>query len=153
MGMANSLLEPMLHELERRAVITVVRAHPHWTLGQLFNYLRRAGEHEDVLGSVTLRELVAGIDGQQPHLPADGGPMIDTGRLEQAKRAEGANFDRFVVEALRGAPGAVAARYLRARVGGPRWKLQTSLRRLCDQRVVIGTGRTSDRRYRLWSAR
>jgi hypothetical protein len=54
-----------------------------------------------------------------------------------------------VFEVLYEARGDVGAGYLRARVGGPRWKLQDSLGRLIAAGKVIKIGSTSATRYRV----
>ena len=126
----------------RRAVIMVIRAHPEWTLPQLFQYLTSQGTHAGLLGSLTIQELVAGAD-EPVELGRDGGLPIRRARLEQAPRLQGAAFDTCVREVLMEAFGPVAASYLRARVGGPPWKLNKSLRRLVAAGVVERTGVTS----------
>ena len=82
-------------------------------------------------------------------LPEDGGPAIDRGVLERAKRLTGEDFDACVLQAIESAGGrAVSASYLRVRVGGPRWKLLGSLHRLVEAGRVERKGVTSSTRYR-----
>jgi hypothetical protein len=141
-------VEQIVREAERRAIVQVIRAHPEWTLAQLFAQLD--GPHREVLGRVTLTEL---RDDQLGTVlvPNDGGPPIDPRRLAQAKRLRGPAFVACVRRVLADAPGFVGAAYLRARVGGPRWKLQSALRRLEAIGVVERRGMTSATRYRLGS--
>lgn len=87
--MTTTNLEPLLREVERRAVLIVLRDHPEWTLGHVFSHLQQNGP----------------------------------------------------------------AAYLRARVGGPRWKLQASLRRLVNAGLVERSGSTSATRYWIVRAR
>lgn len=74
--------------------------------------------------------------------------VSDDVRLEHALALSGAAFDAEVLAVLREAGDAVAAGYLSARVGGPRWKLQASLGRLVRAGLVTRRGATSDTRYR-----
>lgn len=134
-------LEPILREVSRRAAVQVVRAHPEWTLADLREHIDAGGPGGRLLGSVTIHELFVG--GGSVELPRDGGPMVQLGRLERAKRARGAEFDALVVEVLIEAARPVGAGYLRARVGGPRWKLQAAMRRLIAAELVVRTGSTS----------
>ena len=81
-------------------------------------------------------------------LAADGGPPIDRKRRAEAKKLTGEKFDACVLAVLGQAKGTpVGAAYLSARVGGPRWKLQASLRRLVDAKLVERSGTTSATRY------
>ena len=82
----------------------------------------------------------------------DGGPAIDTERLEFSKRAQGSQFDGLVLTVLKQASWPVQAAYLRARVGGPRWKLQKSLRRLSEAKLVDRSGRSSATHYSVRNA-
>lgn len=139
-------LETILNQAERRAVVAVLRARPDLTLEKLQDFFR--GRYGATLRTITVRELLESetrIDTTE-----DGGPPIDRTALEQAKRLSGDAFDQQMLEVIRNAGGrAVSASYLRARVGGPRWKLQASLRRLADLGQVERTGVTSSTRYRV----
>jgi hypothetical protein len=141
----NNRLETILNEAERRALVAVLRSRPELTLDKLQDFFD--GRHGATLRTITVRELLeAEIDIE---LPTDGGPIIDRAALEQAKRLTGEAYDACVYEALCSAGGRpVSASYLRARVGGPRWKLQGSLRRLVDAGEVERDGVTSSTRYR-----
>ncbi|PRP95502.1 hypothetical protein ENSA5_38550 [Enhygromyxa salina] len=142
-----SHIETLLREAERRAIAQVIRAHSEWTLLQLFSNLE--GPRGEVLSALTLREIFAEPQLGSVVMPNDGGPPIDQGLLEQAKRLRGREFSTFVREVLAEAPGPVGAAYLRARLGGPRWKLQGALRELEAAGVVVRRGATSSTQYRL----
>jgi hypothetical protein len=137
--------ETVLNEAERRALVAVLRSRPDLTLDKLQDCF--TGRYGAILRTITIRELLeTEIDIE---LPEDGGPLIDRSALEQAKRLNGPAFDAYVLRAIAGAGGEpVSASYLRARVGGPRWKLQNSLRRLVDAGEVERDGVTSSTRYR-----
>jgi hypothetical protein len=141
----NHRLETILNEAERRALVAVLRSRPDLTLDKLQDCF--TGRHGATLRTITVRELLeTEIDIE---LPDDGGPPIDRSALEQAKRLNGPAFDACVLKAICSAGGEpVSASYLRARVGGPRWKLQGSLRRLVDAGEVERDGVTSSTRYR-----
>lgn len=145
-----SAVEAVLLESERQALLVVVRSHPEWTLGELFSRMERGTRYGGLLAQLSLSELIAGPALGDLRLPDDGGPLIDRVLLARASRADGATFDRMVADVIGAAPHPpVAARYLRARVGGPRWKLQASLGRLVATGVVERSGKTSATRYRL----
>lgn len=136
-------LETILAEAERRAVVSVLRARPELTLEKLQDFFR--GRYGATLRTITVREL---LEVETRGDLSDGGPLIDRATLEAAKRVSGDAFDRYMLEVIRSAgPRAVSASYLRARLGGPRWKLQASLRRLADRGQVERTGVTSSTRY------
>jgi hypothetical protein len=137
--------EAVLNEAERRALVAVIRSRPELTLDKLQDCF--TGRYGATLRTITVRELLeTEIDIE---LPEDGGPLIDRSALEQAKRLNGPAFDAHVLRAISSAGGEpVSASYLRARVGGPRWKLQNSLRRLVDAGDVERDGVTSSTRYR-----
>ena len=142
-------LEPLLREAERRAVVAVLRGHPEWTLGHVFNHLEQNGARAPLLRDLTLGELLEDPRLDQITLAADGGPPVDRRRRAEAKKLTGERFDECVHAVLHEARGTpVGAAYLRARVGGPRWKLQASLRRLVDAGLVERSGSTSATRYR-----
>jgi len=138
-------LETILNEAERRALVAVLRARPDLTLEKLQDCF--GGRYGDTLRTITVRELIESDINLD--LPPDGGPPIDRSVLEQAKRCNGETFDAFVLDAIVAASGrSVSASYLRVRVGGPRWKLQGSLKRLVDAGQVDRKGVTSSTRYR-----
>ena len=138
-------LETILNKAERRALVAVLRSRPEMTLDKLQDCF--SGRYGATLRTITVREL---LDAEvELELPDDGGPAIDRGALEQAKRLTGEAFDACVLRVLDGAGGRpVSASYLRARVGGPRWKLQGSLKRLVEAGEVERRGVTSSTRYR-----
>ena len=143
-----SRLEPLMREAERRAVVSVLRSHPEWTFGQVLAHLERGGARSTVLRDLTIRELVGEPDADLSDLATSRAPLIDHGRLEAAKQAQGEPFDAFVLEVItEAAERPVAASYLRARVGGPPWKLQASLRRLEFAGKLQRIGRTSGTRW------
>ena len=147
--MSTTHLEPLLRELERRAVLAVLRGHPEWTLGHVFSHLEQNGPRATLIRDLTLGELLDDPGLDQLALASDGGPPVDRQRLETATRLTGADFDRCVREVIAEAGNTpVGASYLRARVGGPRWKLQASLRRLTAAGAVERSGTTSSTRYR-----
>lgn len=145
MTQLSNRLETILNQAERRALVAVLRSRPELTLDKLQDCF--GGRYGATLQSITVRELVeAQIDIE---LPADGGPVIDRGALERAKRLVGEAFDACVLQAIRTGGGReVSAGYLRARVGGPRWKLLGALRNLVEAGEVERTGVTSSTRYR-----
>lgn len=146
--MSTTHLEPLLKYAERRAVLLVLHRHPEWTLGHVLRELEQSGPRAAVLGDLTLGELFAAPDDlDQITLPKDGGPPVEHEHLQAAARLSGANFDECVREVIAAASTPVAAAYLRARVGGPRWKLQASLRRLVDAGAIKRSGTTSSTRY------
>ncbi|MCA9701936.1 MAG: hypothetical protein KC431_30725 [Myxococcales bacterium] len=138
-------IEDLLAQAERRALVAVLRAKPEITLDKLQDCF--GGRHGSTLRSITVAELRTAPTGLET--PADGGPPIDHPLRVAAEGLEGDAFDRVVLRVVRQAAGrAVSASYLRARVGGPRWKLQNSLRRLVDAKLVARSGITSSTRYR-----
>src|SRR5690606_15293070 len=52
--MSTTNLEPLLREAERRAVLTVLRGHPEWTLGLVFSHLEHGGARAPLLRDLTL---------------------------------------------------------------------------------------------------
>jgi len=132
-----------LHEVQRQAIITVLRNMPRATLAEICAFCERGGDRAAQLGAVTIHELIT-----PPTLTAgDAGPYSDGVRLNRAKRCNREAFDALVYEVLVEAAGPVGASYLRARVGGPRWKLQGSLGRLAEAGKVTRRGVTSTTRY------
>jgi hypothetical protein len=146
--MSTTHLEPLLKLAERRAVLAVLRRHPEWTLGAVFSHLEQNGPRAAVLRELTLGELLEDPGLDQIACEEDDGPPVDRERLAAAKRLSGADFDQCVREVIAEAGTPVGASYLRARVGGPRWKLQASLRRLVAAGAVERSGTTSTTRYR-----
>jgi hypothetical protein len=146
-SMSASHLEPLLRDAERRAVAYVLRSHPEWTLGDVMAYVDKGGARSAALRSLPIRELL-----DNPSVvdePSDEGPPIDPVVLGYAKRAAGVEFDELVRGVIAGAGRLVGAAYVRARVGGPRWKLQKSVRRLVNAGLVERSGITSATRYRI----
>lgn len=152
--MSTSHLEPVLELAERCAVLTVLRRHPEWTLARLCSLLDSNNARGQLLRELTLGELFGEPSLRPIKLAADGGPPIDRRRRSAASKLSGEQFDahvRAVLVEARGVP--VGASYLRARVGGPRWKLQAALRRLVEAGVAERSGSTSSTRYWIPTAR
>ena len=61
-------------------------AHPEWTLGTVLAYASDGRPHSAVLLGLTFRELLT-TPNVTLVLPKDGGPVVDAGRLMQARRA------------------------------------------------------------------
>lgn len=143
-GMSVSHLEPLLRDAERRAVARVLRSHPEWTLGDVLAYVDKGGARSAALRSLPLGELLEGASLDQT---AEDRPEIDERMLRRARMSTGAEFDELVRRVIAAAGSGVGAAYLRARVGGPRWKLQSSLRRLTEDGVIERSGNTCGTRY------
>jgi hypothetical protein len=139
-------LDALLAEAERAALVKLLHSHPEWTLGSVLAYANDSGPRSEILLGLTFRELLAG-PAVVPEISEDGGPAIDARRLARAQRAEGPKFDELVHAVLVEAGSPVAAVYLRARLGGPRWKLLASLRRLIAAGRAARSGMTSGSRY------
>jgi hypothetical protein len=139
--MRSSRVLESVEELPLLAVARTLRAHPEWSLANLFGVIERGGPRADALGRLTIADL---LDGSA----SEGRPIIDRAHRWQAMQQSGPEFDQLVFEVLCEAREDVAAGYLRARLGGPRWKLQGSLGRLVTAGKVIRSGTTSATRYR-----
>jgi hypothetical protein len=127
-------------DLPRLVVARTLRAHPEWSLEDVFGVIERGGPRAAVLGRLTIAELVHADVGESC-------PDIDRARRWRAMQRHGAAFDQLVFEVLCEATGPVAASYIRARLGGPRWKLQASYHRLMVAKRIKRTGNTSGVRY------
>jgi hypothetical protein len=146
MTLLSHRLETILNEAERKALVAVLRSRPELTLEKLQDCF--VGRYGDTLRSITVGELIE-LD-VDLDLPEDGGPPVDRSTLELAKHSNGEIYDGLVYDVIVAAAGhPVSASYLRARVGGPRWKLQGSLRRLVDAGKIHRNGVTSSTRYRV----
>lgn len=132
---------------DKHVLVRVIRSHPHWSLLELVEVIEAGGPAADGLAAMTISDLRT--DPGRIRLLIDSGPPIDLDRLERGERSSGEEFDALVLEVLTEASGAVATGYLRARVGGPRWKVQASLQRLEEAGQITRTGNTSSTR---WSA-
>lgn len=133
--------------LDKHVLVRVLRSHPRWSLLELGTVIEAGGPAADALAELTISDLRS--DPARVRLLVDSGPPIDLDRLDRGERISGEEFDQLVHEVLVEASGAVAAGYLRARVGGPRWKVQASLLRLEKAGKISRTGQTSGTR---WSA-
>lgn len=110
--------------------LDLLRSHPDLTINQL-----RLFPHE-LLSAVRVGDLPTGAG------------MRDRFRLARARQASGPDFDAIVLEVVREARHAIGAKYLRERVGGPRWKLQSAMGRLEAAGLVRRTGERSTTLYR-----
>ena len=126
---------PLIEEVQRRTAIIILREHPEWTLADLDAWSSGGDPYATSLAQITLHDL----------RHADTGPPV---RLTRAKQLSGPAFDDIVHEVLLEAGCFVRAGYLRARVGGPRWKLQSALGRLVDTGRAKRKGSTSDTLYK-----
>ena len=126
----------LIHEVQRRATITALRENPEWLLLDLDACARGGGSYARQLSEVTLAELRDEAFGPVPV------------RLAAAEALKGEEFDAVVHTVLLEVGRFVGARYLRSRVGGPRWKLQAALGRLVAAGLAERTGVTSDAAYR-----
>lgn len=111
--------------LDREILIDIIRARPDMTLSQL------AELGPKLLGRVRVGDLI---------------DVLHT-RRRAAEQARGADFDRLVLAAVGEAEGPIGASFVRARVGGPRWKLQQSFGRLVQAGMLRRTGTTGMTRY------
>ena len=136
---ATSPFERQLDEAIRPALASLVRSQHALTIGQLAVLLE--GEHGEVLGELTIAELEAAS--RASFMVAwDGGPSIDMAMRRAAMRARGEEFLSHMRHVFHSAPGPINASYLRARLGGPRWKLQTAVRKLEELGEVSRRGKT-----------
>lgn len=124
--------EVLANEARRRAVALVLRAHPEWTLARVFR------GSEELLDSVMLQDLWGANPRRASLFPT---------RLERATDLHGHEFDELMLEVIREAGGPVKHGYLCAHLGGPRWKLQKALTRLCSRGLISRKGATSDTCY------
>ena len=125
--------EAVAQHARRCAIVQVVRSHPDWTLAQVLELLTRTGAGSETLATITIGELLE--------------PQIDPIRLRRAERLTGPRFDALVLEVITRAGRPVGAGHVRARLGGPRWKLQASFRRLEAKGTIKRSGITSGVRY------
>jgi hypothetical protein len=137
--------------VERYVLARTLREHPEWRLEDLFAFIDDGRGLAAVLGELTVADLCVEPDSTallvDAVTPARSRAHRDATRLRRALRAEGAAFDELVFEVLCDA-GEVGAAYLRARLGGPRWKLQNSLGRLIAAGQAVKRGNTFATRYR-----
>ena len=129
------MVRPNAPTPDRDTLVLVFRSHPEWTLGQLLEL--DGTETGKWLERVRVGDLWTKAE------------RVDLNGLARAMKLRGPEFDACVLEVIREAPGVVGASYLRARVGGPRWKLQASLGRLAAAGEVQRSGSTSATRYRI----
>jgi hypothetical protein len=123
---------PLQTELTKHTIIVTLRANPDWPVLDLKSRIGGDPEHARLLGEVTIGELR-----KEP-------PAL---QLLRAQATYGAAFDDLMLVVLREAARPVQAHYLRARLGGPRWKLQASLQRLIAAELADRSGATCSTRY------
>jgi hypothetical protein len=121
-------------ETTRLALVIAIREHPEWTLANLLARMDRDDAHALALRELTVEDLTIA-------------PAIGPVRLAIAKRATGPKFDAMVHQVVLASTYPIKACELRARLGGPRWKLQASLGRLVDAGKIERIGVTSNTRY------
>jgi hypothetical protein len=124
-----------------------LRAHPEWSLRHLLKLTDDGGHRADLLGDLTIGDLMTEPEAVPLRL-TNGEPLIDRRRLERAERARDGAFDDLLLAVLVEAGSWVGASYLRARLGGPRWKLQASLGRVVAAGKACRRGSTSTTQYR-----
>jgi hypothetical protein len=148
---------PRRDPFERHVLARTLREHRDWTLEELFAYIDSGRDLAVALGELTVAELrvepktprlADAIDCACSSISTIRSRTINPARRRRAQRLGGAQFDELVLEVLCEAQGDVGASYLRARVGGPRWKLQDSLGRLIAAGNAVKLGNTSATRYR-----
>src|SRR5690606_18888530 len=121
-------------EFHRRVAARALRLFPDRPLHDLVDLVSGDSPHATALRSLTLAELQEeSIEAQQRVL---------------AERLGGDDFDRIMLEIIAGAGDWVSASYIRARAGGPRWKLLQSVGRLIDAGQLERRGKTSATQYR-----
>lgn len=142
-------LAALAAEFEKRKIVRVLRTNPDWSLRTLLQFLHDKGPEVGALGDLTIGDLITDPAAARLRVCTDGaGSIIDLDRRERAERVYGEVFDDLLLEVLREVrPRAVAASYLTVRLGGPRWKLQASARRLVEAGSATKTGVTSGTRY------
>ena len=123
-------------EIGPRAMVQALRMHPEWRLGDLELVMARSSRRTEQLRQVKTAEL-------QP-----AAPLLDEERRARAEQLQGSSFDRIMLEVIAGAGDWVSASYIRARAGGPRWKLLQSVGRLIDAGQWERRGKTSATQYR-----
>lgn len=130
-------------EIERRGLVGALRANPQWQLADLDRVMAGKGRLAEPLSRITITELLSPPD--QLHLD----PLVDHERLTQAQKLTGADFDAVVLEVVvEAGEHWIGSNHIKARVGGPRWKLLKSLGRLVGAGKIERRGTTSGTQYR-----
>jgi hypothetical protein len=128
--MSINLLASALRDIERQAVIQLIRAHPEWTLGAVIEMLQSNPRHEWLTRELTIAEL-----------------------RDDAPRPTGGEVDDEVIAALAvSSELAVPISLVCARTRLPRHTVWRSLGRLASAGRVERTGVTSMTRYKLVAA-
>lgn len=130
-------------EIQRRALIRAVQEHPEWRLADLDDVMATASPHAKLLGGITLAELQSILEPLRLESP------INSERLARAQTLSGPGFDAVVLEIVDEAGDWVRSSYVKARAGGPRWKVQNSLGRLVEAGRLKRRGITSATEYRV----
>lgn len=132
----------MRHEIQRRAVIDAVRQHPQWRLVDLDHVMESGSRWAKLLRGITVGELRTTLEPLRLEVP------INSERLARAQALSGSDYDAVVFEIVAEAGDWVPSGYVKARAGGPRWKVQQSLGRLVDAGRLKREGKTSATLYR-----
>jgi hypothetical protein len=141
-----SKLSQLAREYEKRRLVQTLRRNPSWSLAEIIEIISRGDEVGRLLGSITIAELGTIVD-SPVQLNDD---VIQQVRRARAEQLDGPAFDDIVLEIVAEAwPPWVASTYVRARTGGPRWKVQASLGRLVRAGKLERKGATSGSRYRV----
>jgi hypothetical protein len=134
--MSTNHLEHAFRSVERQLLLDLLRAHPEWTLATVFAELERNERRRWLLEALTIGDVLALAT--PPIVPSDPLPM-SSGEIDEA-----------LLTLLAEAAGAfVRMRELAARIDVPRYRLQSSLRRLSAAGQVERVGATVCTRYRL----
>jgi hypothetical protein len=138
-----SAVASLQSEIQRRALIQAVREHPEWRLADLDHVLASGNVRAEILGGITLAELQSTPEPLRLESP------INSERLVRAQTLSGADYDAVVLEIVDEAGDWVRSSYVKARAGGPRWKVQNSLGRLVEAGRLKRQGTTSGTVYRV----
>ena len=145
--MSSNLAQPLVVglqvEIQRRALIEAIRRHPEWRLADLDDVMESGNDRGKLLRGVTLDEL------RSPLEPLSLESPINSERLTRAQKLSGPDFDAVVFKIVDEAGDWVPSSYVKARAGGPRWKVQKSLGRLVDAGRLKREGTTSATLYRV----
>jgi hypothetical protein len=136
-----SAVAALQSELQRRAVIQAVQEHPEWRLADLDHVMASGSPRAKLLGGITLAELQSTLEPLRLEAP------INSERLARARTLSGSEFDAVVLEIIDEAGDWVRSGYVKARAGGPRWKVQQSLGRLVNAGRLKRQGITSATEY------
>lgn len=135
--MSTNHLEHAFRSVERQLLLDLLRAHPEWTLATVFAELERNERRRWLLEELTIGDVLAlAIPSIVPNDPL---LSMSSGEIDEA-----------LLRLLAEAAGAfVRMRDLATRIDVPRYRLQSSLRRLTAAGRVERVGATVCTRYRL----